>query len=131
MSAAVGSRVVLVVEDDENTRLVLGQLLETRGYEMSEAATQEAARAHLALGTPHAIILDGNVPMTALGDGQSMSTVGLARWLRERFSGLIIAFPGSQDRLDELVEVIRKGGPSAGFLKPIDIDQFLSALDQF
>lgn len=130
--SAVGSRLVLIVEDDKDTREALGELIRTGDYEVLAAATQNEARAYLAQGiTPHAITLDGNVPVTAPLDGQPTSTVGLARWFREQgFSGLIVALPGSQKRLDDLIAVATSGGPAVGFLKPVDPDRLWAALDR-
>lgn len=126
MPAEVRRGVVLVVEDDGNVREVLGEILQAVGYEIVEAPTQEAARRHLAAGTPpHAVLLDGNVPEK--GGEKEKSTVPLAHWLREIFHGLVVTIPAGEDRLRELQAALAPGR-TVGLRKPIDLDALERAL---
>jgi CheY-like chemotaxis protein len=52
------ARTVLVVEDDEDTRLVLGECLRGEGYRVVEAAEADAALAALAVEDVDAILSD-------------------------------------------------------------------------
>lgn len=54
---------VLIVEDDESLRRILARHLRSRGYEVEEAASAEAAVGALAGGIrPGIVILDVNLP---------------------------------------------------------------------
>jgi CheY-like chemotaxis protein len=54
---------VLVVEDDQNLRVVIRMVLEQAGYEVSEARHGIAALEMLATGMPDLIIADMRMPL--------------------------------------------------------------------
>jgi len=53
---------VLLVDDEENTRINLGGLLATKGYEVIPAATLEEARGHIQKGEGDVVLLDLQLP---------------------------------------------------------------------
>ena len=53
---------VLVVDDDEDIRLLLRELLERAGYTVDEADTGRAALRHLFSNAPALVILDVTMP---------------------------------------------------------------------
>ncbi|HEX7433225.1 MAG TPA: sigma-54 dependent transcriptional regulator [Anaerolineaceae bacterium] len=56
------SATVLIVDDEENARVIIGNFLNTKGYEVIDAATLADARRHLQKGTPDIILLDVQLP---------------------------------------------------------------------
>jgi two-component system response regulator AtoC len=53
---------VLIVDDEENARLNIGQYLNSKGFETIGAATLAEARAHVQHGIADVILLDVNLP---------------------------------------------------------------------
>jgi DNA-binding response OmpR family regulator len=59
----VTERTVLIVEDDETLRRIVGRQLRARGFGITEAASAEEATAQLAAGfRPAVVLLDLNLP---------------------------------------------------------------------
>ncbi len=56
------SATVLVVDDEENARLILSQFLTSRGYEVIGASTLAEAREHVGRGVAEVILLDVQLP---------------------------------------------------------------------
>lgn len=56
------SATVLVVDDEENARLILSQFLTSRGYEVIGASTLAEAREHVGCGVAEVILLDVQLP---------------------------------------------------------------------
>ncbi len=56
------SATVLIVDDEENARVILANFLNSKGYEVIDAATMAEARSHLQKGTPDIILLDVRLP---------------------------------------------------------------------
>lgn len=56
------SYTVLIVDDEENARVIINTFLSPKGYEVIEAATLAEARKHLQKGTPDIILLDVQLP---------------------------------------------------------------------
>ena len=56
------SATILIVDDEENARLNIGEFLTSRGYEISGAATLEDAREKLKLNIADIILLDVQLP---------------------------------------------------------------------
>jgi two-component system, NtrC family, response regulator AtoC len=56
------SATVLVVDDEENARLILSQFLSSRGYEVIGASTLAEAREHVGRGVAEVILLDVQLP---------------------------------------------------------------------
>lgn len=56
------SATVLVVDDEENARLVISQFLTSKGYEVIGAATLAEAREQISRGVADVIFLDVQLP---------------------------------------------------------------------
>jgi CheY-like chemotaxis protein len=108
---------VLVVEDDDEARVVLGELLESRGYVVAAAANGREALARLQVSVrPDVILLDLWMPvmdgwqlMDALANDPKLSRIPIVI--------MTAADIGARDV-----------GARAVLRKPVHLDELLSAL---
>jgi CheY-like chemotaxis protein len=110
---------ILVVDDNEDTRFVVSQVLAFRGYVTAEASTGADALAYLRSGKPAClIILDQNLPdMTGRQVREELKRdPKLARIPVIVFSGL-----EPDGHMDDVVAYVRKG---------LDPEQLLTFVDQ-
>ena len=122
--SAAGSgkgRSVLVVEDDASSRYGLKSLLESEGYEVTEAGALAEAEEAIGRRTPDVLILDITLPD---GDG--------AEWLRllarpeGRLPFPVLALTGVT--ADEDNRRIERSGVSAILQKPVNVALLFQAL---
>ena len=115
---------VLVIEDDHPSRYGLRALLESEGYDVSEASTLNEAELALSRETPEAVILDITLPD---GDG----AVWLDRRSRMESQSLppVIALTGVTADAD--TRRIDAAGVRMVLTKPVDVTQLLLALREF
>jgi CheY-like chemotaxis protein/anti-sigma regulatory factor (Ser/Thr protein kinase) len=111
---------VLIVEDDHASRYGLKALLESEGYDVTEASTLQEAELELRGSAPEAMILDITLPD---GDG--------AVWLSRRgksqpFGPPVIALTGVT--ADEDTRRIDAAGVRMVLTKPVNVTQLLLAL---
>jgi CheY-like chemotaxis protein/anti-sigma regulatory factor (Ser/Thr protein kinase) len=112
---------VLIVEDDDASRYGLRALLESEGYDVSEASTLQEADARLRHEAPEAVVLDITLPD---GDG--------AVWLTRRGAKEtlpcppVIALTGVT--ADEDTRRIDAAGVRMVLTKPVNVTQLLLAL---
>ena len=92
---------ILIVDDEVNARINIGQFLTTRGYEVLEAATLAEAREHLKLGSADIILLDVELP-----DGYGPTLLGETAHLPMRPPIIIITAYG---HIDMAVEAMKNG----------------------
>jgi len=108
------SATILIVDDEENARVNIGNFLKTRGYEIIGAATLAEARESLRLGNADIILLDVLLPD---GYGPSLLEETASQPLRPPII-LITAFGD----IDMAVETMKSGAHD--FLqKPISLTQ--------
>jgi two-component system OmpR family response regulator len=86
---------VLIVEDDPEVREMMGEYLETHGYQVTLCGNGEAMRQAVAESVPQVVLLDLNLPGE---DGLS-----LARWLRGNHDVAIIMVTASAEVVDRVV----------------------------
>ncbi len=114
------ARQVLLVDDNEDARELLGGLLEIQGFQVEVAGDAPGALEIAARWKPHIIVLDLGLPDV---DGWE-----LARRLR-RVEGLaevrIVALTGYGSERDR--ERSREAGIDLHLLKPIEISQLVRA----
>jgi signal transduction histidine kinase len=111
---------ILIVEDDHASRYGLRALLESEGYDVSEASTLQEAELELRGSAPEAMILDITLPD---GDG--------AVWLSRRgrnqpFGPPVIALTGVTADAD--TRRIDAAGVRMVLTKPVNVTQLLLAL---
>ncbi len=92
---------ILIVDDEANARINIGQFLTTRGYEVLEAATLAEAREQLKLGSADIILLDVELP-----DGYGPTLLGETAQMPMRPPIIIITAYG---HIDMAVEAMKNG----------------------
>lgn len=92
---------ILIVDDEANARINIGQFLTARGYEVLEAATLAEAREQLKLGSADIILLDVELP-----DGYGPTLLDETAHLPTRPPIIIITAYG---HIDMAVEAMKNG----------------------
>ena len=116
-------RTILVVDDHDDGRKLLGELLRPLGFEVAEAGGGVDARASLAAGQPDLVLLDWRMP--------GMDGLELTRWIRSR-SGIrqpriviLTASAFEEERLQAL-----SAGADDFLRKPVESDKLFAVLEQ-
>ena len=120
-SADARKQLILVVDDHEDTCVILRHYLEAMGYEVREAHDGEEALATLHVARPDAVVLDIQMPRL---DG-----IGVLRAVRldvELRTLPILAL--SAHALADEVRQIREAGADAYLSKPADPKSVVAAL---
>ncbi|MBX3251522.1 MAG: sigma-54-dependent Fis family transcriptional regulator [Myxococcales bacterium] len=110
---------VLVVDDEENLRLVLQTLLKKHGYEVQAAATAEEALARLAHFEPDFVLADVRMP--------GMSGIELVAELKRRGSEAVAIVMSAYGSVELALEAM-KAGAYDYVAKPFKQDEVLLAL---
>ena len=87
---------ILIVDDDDHVRGVLGRLLERRGYAVHTASGAQSAYALLGEHTVDAVLMDLNMPELP---GEALFFALLARWPYLR--GRVAVMSGNVAGLDD------------------------------
>ena len=112
---------ILVVDDDENIRMVLHQLLEKEGYHVSTAKNAEEALNTLQRSFFHVVITD-----IMMGE---MSGVELLQQIKEMNSLMQIFVMTSHSTLPHVIQCMQ-GGAYDFFEKPLKIEDILISLGE-
>ena len=112
-------RRVLVVDDEENIRLVLETLLARHGYDVETAASAEAALARIEAFAPAFVIADVRMP--------GMTGIELCQALRERGVDATIIVMSAYGSVEQALEAI-KAGAYDYVAKPFKQDEILFVL---
>ena len=112
---------ILVVDDDENIRMVLHQSLEKEGYHVSTAKNAEEALNTLQRSFFHVVITD-----IMMGE---MSGVELLQQIKEMNSLMQIFVMTSHSTLPHLIQCMQ-GGAYDFFEKPLKIEDILISLGE-
>ena len=118
------SKRILVVEDQEDNRRILRDLLTSVGFQLVEAEDGEQGIAAAAEHRPDLILMDIQLP--------EVSGLEVTRWLKEddELRGIpVIAVTAFAMKGDE--EKIRNGGCEAYIAKPISVGNFLDTIGRF
>lgn len=115
---------VLIVDDEENNRLLLATLLEYAGHVALEASSGLAGAQTAASEKPDAIVVDLSLP--------DMSGVELIRRLRSdsRTAGSTIALYTASQLTPAIEELVRTYDIRAVIPKPGDPQQILAAFER-
>lgn len=112
-------RRVLVVDDEENLRLVLRTLLSKQGYDVQTASSAEEALERVETFGPDFVLADVRMP--------GMSGIELCRELKGRSSSATVIVMSAYGSLDLAVEAM-KAGAYDYVAKPFKQDEVLIAL---
>jgi len=112
---------ILVVDDDENIRMVLQQSLEKESYHVSTAKNAEEALNTLQRSFFHVVITD-----IMMGE---MSGVELLQQIKEMNSMMQIFVMTSHSTLPYVIQCMQ-GGAYDFFEKPLKIEDILISLDE-
>ena len=117
-------KMVLLVEDNEDNRIVYSTILKHFGYEVTEALNGEEGIAKARSEKPDLILMDIQLP--------EVSGLEVTKWLKEDESLKsipVVAVTAFAMKGDE--EVIRQGGCEAYISKPISVTSFLDTVRRF
>jgi CheY-like chemotaxis protein len=117
------AKTILVVEDFEDTRILIKFMLEGLGYQVLEAENGWKAVESVKKQTPDLILMDMALPYT---DG--LTATKIIRQFKETSKIPIIAFTASGEFIRE--QAI-KAGCDALLMKPLDADKLQSVLNQY
>jgi CheY-like chemotaxis protein len=110
---------ILIVDDVEETRLVLRRVLQLRGYPTAEAGSAGAAIRYLREGgRPRLVILDMNLPDTS---GRTVHAALKADPVLAVIPVVVFSGQAQDDPMPGLVAYVRKGP---------DVDELLRVIDQ-
>ena len=118
------SRRILVVEDQEDNRQILRDLLANAGYEMLEAEDGIQAITQASKHRPDLILMDIQLP--------EVSGLQVTQWIKgdaDLRMIPIIAVTAFAMKGDE--EKMRNGGCEAYIAKPISVTSFLQTVERF
>lgn len=117
------SKTILIVEDFEDTRIMMKFLLESMGYQVLEAENGWKAVESVKRQIPDLILMDMALPYT---DG--LAATKIIRQFKETSKIPIIAFTASGEYI---YEQAIEAGCNALLLKPLDTEKLQSMLDEY
>lgn len=122
---AVKDRTVLVVDDTEDTRFVLKQMLVMNGYRVMLAANGQEALEMARKSCPDLILMDLNMPLL---DG--LATVGQVRGLKGKCANVPIIALTAYDTYG-MKEAALEAGCDDYIIKPLDLDLLEKVLNGY
>jgi CheY-like chemotaxis protein len=115
------SRIIMVVDDDDDVRFLISELLRKEGYVVVEAANATEAEQHAVEHVPQLVLMDVSMPGT---DG--LSAVWQLRKHPE-IADVPVIIVSAYDAFDLRAEAAAAG--CRGYLtKPVEIEQLKSAV---
>jgi two-component system, cell cycle response regulator DivK len=115
---------ILYIEDNRDNRSLVRRVLESEGYDVTEAANAEDALSSLKLGSPDLILMDINMPGI---DGYTLTAQ--IKSVPDYTSIPIIAMTANVMRGDR--ERSLEAGCDGYIQKPIDIDLLAQQIERF
>jgi CheY-like chemotaxis protein len=119
----MSARKILIVDDDQDIRQLLGHRLKTQGYEAVFAGDAISAVNQARNERPDLILLDLSLPA---GDGYVVMDRLKAMPALEGIPVIVVSARDPQTEQERLA----KSGADAFFRKPFDYDQLLTAISQ-
>jgi DNA-binding response OmpR family regulator len=114
---------VLIIEDDADIRMLLRELLERNGYEVSEAEDGESGLRRFDQTLPEVVITDIVMP-----GREGISTIMELR--KKKANTRIIAITGGKRASSVYLDLARKLGADKAFEKPLDLSLLLKAISE-
>ena len=120
-AAGAAEPILLLVDDDDTFRLVMGRALRSRGYRVLEAASYNDAVIILRVSPPRYAVIDLRMP--------GRSGLELLRTIRElRPEARVVVLSG--DRSADLEAEATRLGAAKYLAKPLDADELVAALTE-
>jgi two-component system, OmpR family, KDP operon response regulator KdpE len=113
-----GSATVLIVEDDDETRQMVGRALTTRGFVVDEASDAASALDRWEMRRPDVILLDLGLP--------DVDGLQVIRRIRREAATPIVILSGRYDEREK-VEALERGADDY-VTKPFGIDELIARL---
>lgn len=117
-SPASGASHILLVDDDDGIREIIGEYLAIEGYRVSTAARGDAMRSIMAQSPVDLVLLDLVLPGE---DG-----LELARWLRAQSNVGIIMMSGRGETIDRIIGL--EMGSDDYLAKPFEVRELLARI---
>ncbi len=112
---------ILIVEDDADTREMLGRFLELEGYQVETAANGRQALDRLEAGAPASVIvLDLMMPVM---DGWQFRREQIRRAALASIPVIVVSAAG-RERMERI-------DANAILSKPVDLDELLARIDEY
>lgn len=112
---------ILIVDDNENMRKTLGEILKLRGYDIKEAGTGSEAISLAKKDFFHIVLLDVRLP--------DVEGVNVLKTIREINEDIVVIIMTGYASFDSSVEAINKGAYSY-LTKPLNMDQALIIIEK-
>lgn len=123
LDTALSDRKIVYVEDNEDARAVMAEVLASYGFEVIEAADGKSALTLVFQTQPDVVLMDVGLP--------DMNGHEVARRLKENPASQsipLIALTGYGQSSDR--ELATRAGFSAHLVKPVDLDDILRTIDE-
>ena len=117
-SAKLAPPTVLVVDDNEDTRVLFRRLMESLGYAVAEAVDGEAAVEAARVVCPDLILLDLNMPLM---DG--LEAAQRIRELKDECEGVVVIVAVTAYDTYGIKEAALEAGCDAYLTKPVELDE--------
>ncbi len=114
---------ILIVDDDADTRWLLGQLLASEGYEIQTAEYAEAAMILLYTFTPDAVLMDVRLP--------GMDGLELTRLIQLTACKKVPILAVSAGDNEFSVQDAYEAGCNGYIAKPVDLRTFAATVGQY
>jgi DNA-binding response OmpR family regulator len=114
---------ILIVDDDADTRWLLGQLLASEGYEVQTAEYAEAAMLLLYTFSPDAVLMDVRLP--------GMDGLQLTRLIQLTASKKVPIVAVSAGNSEFSVQEAYEAGCDGYIAKPVDLRTFAATVGQY
>ncbi|MGK5092709.1 response regulator [Deltaproteobacteria bacterium TL4] len=122
MTIKAGTRLnILVVDDDENIRIVLDKALSKLGHHVSTSKSAEQALAVLQRSFFHVVITDLHM--------DEMNGIELLTEIKELNSMMQVFIITAHSNLPNVIQCM-KGGAYDYFEKPLEIDEVISSINE-
>jgi DNA-binding response OmpR family regulator len=121
MAESIAPLKVLIVDDDDDSRLLIRQVLAGAGYDCLEAADAEAGMRLLSGQPVHVLVTDISLP--------GMSGLGLLNWVRSQSMPCEVVIVTAYPHVETAIEALR-GGAADYLTWPVTNNTLLEALDR-
>lgn len=120
LEAARPSRSIVIVDENEPERRMVADLLETAGYQVSEAGSAKEASKLLAMNPPELVLTE--IVM------EDVDGLRLIEDMRKRYPGVAAIAMSGATRADHYLYIARLLGAKGALKKPLSVDELFKLL---